>query len=204
MNEIKEFKKLGSVLNDIIGQDTIVCSLRDKSGKLTHAITVGVNMIAKYVIEAGYGNISEYKAEIERLRTTLDQLNAEHNSALETLKSQCREIGELQAENKRLKAKNNELHKKIAELEQDLIHIDENVFYHECAVSLDENKIKKQAQTDMLAIFEKGIKAYTEQCYKKDVYDFSTAMFIQSHVGIVLDIMRKQTTSPFEKQGDNE
>ncbi len=35
--------------------------------------------------------------EIERLRTTLGQCNTELNSALESLKSQCREIGELKA-----------------------------------------------------------------------------------------------------------
>ena len=36
--------------------------------------------------------------EIERLRTTLRQCNTELNSALESLKSQCREIGELKAQ----------------------------------------------------------------------------------------------------------
>lgn len=41
--------------------------------------------------------IIEQDAEIERLRTTLGQCNTELNSALESLKSQCREIGELKA-----------------------------------------------------------------------------------------------------------
>lgn len=53
--------------------------------------------IAEALHEAGYGDVSEYKAEIERLRTTLGQCNTELNSALESLKSQCREIGELKA-----------------------------------------------------------------------------------------------------------
>ena len=43
-------------------------------------------------------HIKKYKAEIERLRTTLGQCNTELNSALESLKSQCREIGKLRAE----------------------------------------------------------------------------------------------------------
>ena len=47
--------------------------------------------------------MSEYKAEIERLRTTLGQCNTELNSALESLKSQCREIGELRAKVKQAK-----------------------------------------------------------------------------------------------------
>lgn len=42
-------------------------------------------------------HINRHKAEIERLRTTLGQCNTELNSALESLKSQCREIGELKA-----------------------------------------------------------------------------------------------------------
>lgn len=44
--------------------------------------------------------IIEQENEIERLRTTLGQCNTELNSALESLKSQCREIGELKAEKK--------------------------------------------------------------------------------------------------------
>lgn len=43
-------------------------------------------------------HINRHKAEIERLRTTLGQCNTELNSALESLKSQCREIGKLKAE----------------------------------------------------------------------------------------------------------
>lgn len=44
--------------------------------------------------------ITEQEKEIERLRTTLGQYNTELNSALESLKSQCREIGELKAATK--------------------------------------------------------------------------------------------------------
>lgn len=44
--------------------------------------------------------ITNQEKEIERLRTTLGQCNTELNSALESLKSQCREIGELKADNK--------------------------------------------------------------------------------------------------------
>ena len=58
---------------------------------------------AERLIESGYGDVSEYKVEIERLRTTLGQCNTELNSALESLKSQCREIGELKAGTKQAK-----------------------------------------------------------------------------------------------------
>lgn len=47
--------------------------------------------------------ITEQENEIERLRTTLGQCNTELNSALESLKSQCREIGELKAGTKQAK-----------------------------------------------------------------------------------------------------
>lgn len=60
--------------------------------------TVDTIIIARDIVDAGYGDVSEYKAEIERLRTTLGQCNTELNSALESLKSQCREIGALKAE----------------------------------------------------------------------------------------------------------
>ena len=47
--------------------------------------------------------ITEQEKEIERLRTTLGQCNTELNSALESLKSQCREIGALKAGTKQAK-----------------------------------------------------------------------------------------------------
>lgn len=47
--------------------------------------------------------IIEQEKEIEQLRTTLGQCNTELNSALESLKSQCREIGELKEGTKQAK-----------------------------------------------------------------------------------------------------
>ena len=64
--------------------------------------TVDTVIIARDIVNAGYGDVSEYKTEIERLRTTLGQCNTELNSALESLKSQCREIGELRAKVKQV------------------------------------------------------------------------------------------------------
>lgn len=72
--------------------------LKDSVADYKHLKKKGVcYCYAETLIDHGYGDISEYKAEIERLRTTLGQCNAELNSALESLKSQCREIGELKA-----------------------------------------------------------------------------------------------------------
>lgn len=72
--------------------------LKDSAVDYKHLKKKGVcYCYAENLIDHGYGDISEYKAEIERLKTTLGQCNTELNSALESLKSQCREIGELKA-----------------------------------------------------------------------------------------------------------
>jgi replicative superfamily II helicase len=44
-----------------------------------------------------------------------------------------------------LEKENDEKHKRIMELEQDLVHEDANVFFRECNVVLQENKIKAEA-----------------------------------------------------------
>lgn len=78
--------------------------LKDSVADYKHLKKKGVcYCYAETLIEHGYGDISEYKAEIERLRTTLGQCSTELNSALESLKSQCREIGELKAGTKQAK-----------------------------------------------------------------------------------------------------
>ena len=75
--------------------------LKDSVADYKHLKKKGVcYCYAETLIDHGYGDISEYKAEIERLRTTLGQCSTEFNSALESLKSQCREIGELKAATK--------------------------------------------------------------------------------------------------------
>ena len=78
------------------------CFSTGANGENTRYITCP-ECFAEALIKAGYGDVSEYKAEIERLRTTLGQCNTELNSALESLKSQCREIGELKAGTKQAK-----------------------------------------------------------------------------------------------------
>ena len=78
------------------------CFSTGANGENTRYITCP-ECFAEALIKAGYGDVSEYKAEIERLRTTLGQCSTELNSALESLKSQCREIGKLKAGTKQAK-----------------------------------------------------------------------------------------------------
>lgn len=53
-----------------------------------------------------------------------------------------------------LEKENDEKYKRIMELEQDLVHADENVFYRECNVALQEDKIKAET----LKHFTKSLK----------------------------------------------
>lgn len=97
MKTEQAIRKLGQTLWDILGREYIDKYCEDKNGNLVSVSSISVDEIAEELVNAGYGDVSEYKAEIERLRTTLGQCNTELNSALESLKSQCREIGELRA-----------------------------------------------------------------------------------------------------------
>ena len=74
--------------------------------------------------------IIEQENEIERLRTTLGQCNTELDSALESLKSQCREIGKLKAGTKQAKIDVlNELKGKMFEREYMGVKYKERIFY---------------------------------------------------------------------------
>ena len=66
--------------------------------------------IAEALVQAGYADVSEYKAEIERLRqevrdtdkmarNTIEQYKNNYDNAFERLKAQEREIEQLKAEN---------------------------------------------------------------------------------------------------------
>lgn len=69
---------------------------------------------AEALVQAGYGEVSEYKAEIERLRqelrdtdkmarNSIEQYKNNYDNAFERLKAQGREIGRLKEENEVLK-----------------------------------------------------------------------------------------------------
>ena len=91
--EQEQIKAIKQIIDERV--ETTLGQVQGRHGNVIK--TVDTIIIAKDIVEAGYGDVSEYKAEIERLRTTLGQCNTELNSALESLKSQCREIGELKA-----------------------------------------------------------------------------------------------------------
>lgn len=91
--EQEQIKAIKQIIDERV--ETTLGQVQGRHGNVIK--TVDTVIIARDIVEAGYGDVSEYKAEIERLRTTLGQCNTELNSALESLKSQCREIGALKA-----------------------------------------------------------------------------------------------------------
>ena len=91
--EQEQIKAIKQIIDERV--ETTLGQVQGRHGNVIK--TVDTIIIARDIVNAGYGDVSEYKAEIERLRTTLGQCNTELNSALESLKSQCREIGELRA-----------------------------------------------------------------------------------------------------------
>lgn len=91
--EQEQIKAIKQIIDERV--ETTLGYIQGRHGNVIK--TVDTIIIARDIVEAGYGDVSEYKAEIERLRITLGQCNTELNSALGSLKSQCREIGELKA-----------------------------------------------------------------------------------------------------------
>jgi chromosome segregation ATPase len=126
--EQEQIKAIKQIIDERV--ETTLGQVQGRHGNVIK--TVDTVIIARDIVNAGYGDVSEYKAEIEllkmqmkdvinhadtflveeqkfeaenvklkaeieQLRTALGQCNTELNSALENLKSQCREIGELKA-----------------------------------------------------------------------------------------------------------
>lgn len=99
MTKQEQIKAIKQIIDERV--ETTLGYVQGRHGNVIK--TVDTVIIARDIIEAGYGDVYEYKAEIERLRTTLGQCSTELNSALESLKSQCREIGALKAGTKQAK-----------------------------------------------------------------------------------------------------
>ena len=70
----EQINKLASTIFEIIGRENIDRFTEDENGNLVRVETVGIEGIAEALIKAGYGDISEYKAEIERLTKILNNL----------------------------------------------------------------------------------------------------------------------------------
>lgn len=60
--------KLGQTLWDILGREYIDKYCEDKNGNLVSVSSISVDEIAEELVNAGYGDVSEYKAKIEDLK----------------------------------------------------------------------------------------------------------------------------------------
>lgn len=105
--------------------------------------TVDTVIIARDIVNAGYGNVSEYKTEIERLRqevrdtdktarNTIEQYKNDYDNAFERLKAQEREIQSLREDN--------------IDLKEELYELDNKL---DIARAMEDKTIK-QAQIDLL------------------------------------------------------
>ena len=68
MKTEQAIRKLGQTLWDILGREYIDKYCEDKNGNLVSVNSISVEDIAEELVNAGYGDVSEYKAEIERLK----------------------------------------------------------------------------------------------------------------------------------------
>ena len=82
--------------------------LLDDKGRLAGKVVFGADQLAVALVNAGYGDVAEYKIEIERLRqevrdtdkmarNTIEQYKNNYDNAFERLKAQEREIERLKA-----------------------------------------------------------------------------------------------------------
>ena len=91
--------------------------------EMYNVYTTTADDIAEGLYNAGYRKIYDFEAEDERLREVIRQLNTDYNRAWERLKSDCREIGELKAENKQLKTECALLDDELRNARQETINV---------------------------------------------------------------------------------
>ena len=84
MKTEQAIRKLGQTLWDILGREYIDKYCEDKNGNLVSVSSISVEDIAEELVNAGYGKVSEYKAEIERLNS--------HNGFLQSVISHCKDM----------------------------------------------------------------------------------------------------------------
>lgn len=131
--------------------------------------TVDTVIIARDIIEAGYGNVSEYKAEIEQLnvklakqvRLTRDSNAGRYGAERNMYRFQCR-VGRLEIKNSELETENKCQVKEIMKYKAEIEKLKEKCVQQESEIDKLEGAIKetdercfdcsqvKQAQIDVL------------------------------------------------------
>lgn len=94
MKTEQAIRKLGQTLWDILGREYIDKYCEDKNGNLVSVSSISVDEIAEELVNAGYGNISEYKAEIANLKADFDSLQESYEFVRDCDAEHCLEINE--------------------------------------------------------------------------------------------------------------
>lgn len=100
--EQEQIEKIQEIINDCYEFEPISAAISSDD----RYVYIDTEEIAKAIVEAGYGDVTEYKSEIERLRqevrdtdkmarNSIEQYKNNYDNAFERLKAQEREIDKL-------------------------------------------------------------------------------------------------------------
>lgn len=109
----EQIDKMASIIFETINRENIDRFVEDKDGNLVSVETVGIEGIAEALIENGYGDVSEYKAEIKRLKADFITLECNYDKAYDENK-------ELKTENANLKILNDKFRECIGYLKAEI------------------------------------------------------------------------------------
>lgn len=101
MTKQEQIEEIQKIIDDCWEFDTISAEFGSGDGD------INIEEAAEALYNAGYRKIEVFEAENQRLLEVNRQLNADYNRSLERLKSDCRQIDELNTEVKELKAELN-------------------------------------------------------------------------------------------------
>ena len=88
MTEQEQIKAIKQIIDERV--ETTLGQVQGRHGNVIK--TVDTVIIARDIVEAGYGDVSEYKAEIERLQDKCEELRNEKWDAQDDLDCYCDEM----------------------------------------------------------------------------------------------------------------
>ena len=152
-----EFERISEIMYTLLAHEPVIDVPYEK-----------INDIAVVLVKEGYGDVSEYKAEIERLRqevrdtnkmarNTIEQYKNNYDNAFERLKAQEREMERLKAEFKQLQTNAEILARGVRDLNHENYELTEKI---------------KQAQIDVL----NKVKNYINDKIENDYGDMSDSV----------------------------
>ena len=137
MTKQEQIKSIKKIIDERV--ETTLGQVQGRHGNVIK--TVDTVIIARDIIEAGYGDVSEYEIEIKMLGSQIkvlkqrlinkyieiDNLNRDYNNAFERLKAQQREIERLKAEFKELETNAEILARGVRDLNHENYELTEKI-----------------------------------------------------------------------------